>query len=187
MARRLRVFPDESVLHVINRGNERRPIFADASGYEQFLWILDRTQRRVPLDLHGYVLMPNHWHLVVKATTVRRLSQFMHLLTGMHAVVLRTQSQSTGLGHIYQDRYRAWLVDNDVRYVRTIRYVEANPVRAGLIARAEDWAWSSLHERVSGVRRLTDGPVRLPEAGAWTDLVNRAGQDPDAASWATRP
>lgn len=176
MPRRARAFPDNSVLHVLNRGNERRRLFADDDEYAQFLWILDRTRRHVPLDLYGYVLMPNHWHLVLRAADVPELSQFMHRLSATHAVVLRRQTGSLGLGHVYQGRYRAAVVDTNLRYARTVRYVEANPVRARLVARAEDWPWSSLRERLYGVCRLTHGPVSLPEPDRWAALVNRAGR-----------
>lgn len=176
MPRRARTFPDHSVLHVLNRGNERRRLFADDDEYAQFLWILDRARRRVPLDLYGYVLMPNHWHLVLRAADVRELSQFMHCVSGTHAIIFRRQTASLGLGHVYQGRYRAAVVDTNLRYARTVRYVEANPVRARLVAQAEDWPWSSLRERRSGVRRLAEGPVSLPEPEKWTTLVNRAGR-----------
>lgn len=176
MPRRARAFPNDSVLHVLNRGNERRRLFADDAEYAQFLWILDRARRSVPLEIYGYVLMPNHWHLVLRAADVRELSQFMHRLSATHAVVLRRQTASLGLGHVYQGRYRAAVIDTNLRYARTVRYVEANPVRARLVARAEDWPWSSLRERLFGVCRLSRGPVSLPEADRWAALVNRAGR-----------
>jgi putative transposase len=172
MPRRHRVFPDHSVLHVINRGNERRHLFAQAADYDTFLRLVDRTKRRTPIRLLAYVLMPNHWHLVVWPTTCEQLSQFMHDLTGLHALRLRHDTGTAGLGHVYQDRFRAHVIEQDVRYVRTIRYVEANPVRAGLVASAEEWRWSSLRERVSGRRRLDDGPVSLPMPEEWAAFVN---------------
>jgi putative transposase len=172
MARPLRVFPDNSVLHVINRGNERRRLFAHPTDYDRFLHFVDRTRYRTPIRLLAYVLMPNHWHLVVWPDTCEQLSQFMHDLTGLHALRLRHDTGSVGLGHVYQGRFRAQVIEQDVRYVRTIRYVEANPVRAGLVTSAEEWRWSSLCERVSGWRRLTDGPVSLPTQEVWTEFVN---------------
>jgi putative transposase len=120
----------------------------------------------------AYVLLPNHWHLVVWPTTCEELSEFMHYLTGLHAMRFRRVTGTSGLGHVYQGRFRAYVIDRDVRYARTIRYVEANPVRAGLVHRAEDWRWSSLHERRLNSRRLTAGPVPLPSPDAWTAFVN---------------
>jgi putative transposase len=172
MPRPLRIFPDGSVLHVINRGNERRRLFARPDDYEAFLYLVDRTRSRTPVALLAYVLMPNHWHLVVWPATCEDLSQFMHDLTGLHATRLRNLTGTSGLGHVYQGRFRAYVIEQDVRYVRTIRYVEANPVRAGLVRHAQEWRWSSLQERLSGRRRLTEGPVPLPMAEEWTTFVN---------------
>src|SRR5262245_44836939 len=128
MPRPPRVFPDRSVLHVINRGNERRRLFAQSNDYDTFLHLLDRTHVRTPaVRLLAYVLMPNHWHLVVWPDTCADLSRFMRNLTSLHALRFRQDTGTSGLGHVYQARFRAYLIAEDVRYVRTIRYVEANP------------------------------------------------------------
>jgi putative transposase len=72
---------------------------------------------------------------------------------------------------VYQDRYKAKLVKTDAQYVTLVRYIEANPVAAGLVPHAELWPWSSLTERLSGRRRiLVKGPCTLPDN--WVDLVN---------------
>lgn len=178
MTRPPRAFPSGSVLHVVNRGNERRRLFDDPDEYDEFLWIFDRTQRRVPLDLFAYVLMPNHWHIVLRAAGPAVLSQFMHDLSGLHARIFRTRSRTSGFGHVYQGRYHATLIEDDIQYVATVRYVEANPVRARLVTDATEWKWSSLRERMDGVQRLVDGPVTISPTEGWVDFVNRAGQLP---------
>ena len=116
--------------------------------------------------------MPNHWHFVLWPRDVAELSQFLHYLTTAHAARFRYASGTTGFGHVYQGRYRSSIVDRDARYVRTLRYVEANPLRAGFVRRAEDWPWSSLSERLGVARRIVDGPVELPRAEDWVSLVN---------------
>jgi putative transposase len=116
--------------------------------------------------------MPNHWHLLVQAPSPGELSQFMHRVTWRHAAEVRKSTQSMGLGHLYQGRYRAHLVETERRYLVALRYVEANPVRAGLVAKAEDWRWSSLRERLREARRIVDGPVALPYPRDWVDIVN---------------
>jgi putative transposase len=173
MPRPLRLFDPDSVVHVVNRGNERRALFDQPRDYDEFLRILDLALARRPSRLLGYVLMPNHWHLVLWPTVPAELSQFLHYLTSLHAVHFRQVSGSTGSGHVYQGRYRSTVVDSDVRYARTIRYVEANPLRARLVSRAEDWPWSSLAERARRQRRVVDGPFLLPALAEWTVFVNR--------------
>ena len=159
-------------MHVVNRGNERRRLFDRPRDYDDFLWLADHAAGRVPIRLLGYVLMPNHWHLVLWPRDVSELSHFLHCLTTSHAVRFRYTSGTTGLGHVYQGRYRSSVVADDVRYVRTLRYVEANPVRADLVRRAEDWPWSSFRERFGVVQRIVEGPVALPRPEDWAALVN---------------
>jgi putative transposase len=173
MARPLRSFDPNSVVHVVNRGNERRTLFDRPREYDEFLRLVDRALHKRPTRLLAYVLMPNHWHMVLWPVDAPHLSQFLHLLTSLHAARFRHDSGSTGLGHVYQGRFRSTVVDSDVRYARTLRYVEANPLRARLVPRAEDWPWSSLAERRSRIRRLVDGPFLLPPPAEWAAFVNR--------------
>lgn len=169
------MFPPDSVLHVINRGVERRALFRSAQDYEDFLYLAERTQRVVPLRVLAYALMPNHWHLVVWPQEIAVLSQYLHHLTAGHAQRLRWLTSTKGLGHVYQNRFKAFAIESDDRYMNTLRYVEANALRAGLVHAAEDWPWSSLFERLTRRRRIvTDGPVSLPPIDQWIDLVNKS-------------
>ena len=172
MPRPCRVTVLQSVVHVVNRGNDRRRLFAFRGDYDAFLGLVASSQRREGLRLVGYVVMPNHWHLVAWPESVEQLSRFMQRLTSAHAAIVRTHSHSTGLGHVYQGRYHATAVRDDMQLLRTLRYVEANPVRAGLVGRAEMWRWSSLDERLGAARLITDPPVPLPPVATWVDLVN---------------
>ncbi|MBL8137769.1 MAG: transposase [Acidobacteria bacterium] len=172
MPRLPRTAVSRSIVHVVNRGNDRRRLFAFRGDYEAFLGILSSTQRREGLQLLGYVVMPNHWHLVAWPESVPQLSRFMQRVTSAHAAIVRTHSHSIGQGHVYQGRYHATVVSDDEQLRRTLRYVEANPVRAGLVGRAEFWRWSSLDERLGSPRLIVDPPVPLPPVATWLDLVN---------------
>ncbi len=187
MPRVSRTAVERSIVHVVNRGNDRRRLFAFRGDYDVFVGILTAGQRREGLRLLGYVVMPNHWHLVAWPESVQQLSRFMQRVTSAHAAIVRTHSHSTGHGHVYQGRYHATVVTNDDQLMRTLRYVEANPVRAGLVARAEFWRWSSLDERLGALRLITDPPVPLPALKAWLDLVNTPMSAADRPDTPRRP
>jgi|694.fasta_scaffold71501_2 putative transposase len=187
MPRVPRTSVNRSIVHVVNRGNDRRRLFAFRGDYDAFLGILSSTQRREGLPLLGYVVMPNHWHLVAWPESVPQLSRFMQRVTSAHAAIVRTHSHSTGQGHVYQGRYHATVVTDDVQLFRTLRYVEANPVRAGLVGRAEFWRWSSLDERLGSPRLIVEAPVPLPPVATWLDLVNTPAGDEDRPDKPRRP
>jgi len=187
MSRMRRASFGQSIVHVVNRGNDRRRLFAFRGDYDAFLGLLASCQRREELRILGYVVMPNHWHLVAWPETVEQLSRFMQRLTSAHAAIVRTHSHSTGHGHVYQGRYHATAVRGDMQLLRTLRYVEANPVRAGLVGRAELWRWSSLDERLGATRLITEPPVPLPPASTWVDLVNAPQPEEDHPCRPRRP
>lgn len=176
MARQPRILPPGCVVHVVNRGNERRRLFERPAEYDDFLCLIERTAARRPIKLLAYALMPNHWHLILWPDLSSDLSKFLHLLTTGHAARFRHLTATAGLGHVYQGRYYSSVVKDDAEYVSTLRYVEANPVRAKLVRRAEQWPWTSLVERLDVPRLIVDGPLALPPGPEWMALVNESSQ-----------
>ena len=162
----------DAVLHIVNRGNDRRQLYRGSADYEAFLGLLSWASARTRLRIVGYVVMPNHWHLVVWPESGAQLSKFAQRLTSAHAAILRRQTSTSGTGHVYQGRYWARVVTTDLQYLRTLRYVEANPVRAGLVPKAELWRWSSVQERLGAACILSGGPVAIPPLTDWLTLVN---------------
>jgi putative transposase len=115
--------------------------------------------------------MSNHWHLAASAEDPNTLSGYIRWVSATHAVRYRFQTDTRGHGHVYQDRYRAEPIETAVDYIRLVKYIEANPLEAGLVDRAERYQWSSLQERLSGRRRLIEaGPWELPSD--WVVIVN---------------
>ncbi len=172
MPRSARCVPPESVVHIVNRGNDRRQLFGTPEDYDEFLDLFDLVRARNPVPVLAYALMPNHWHFLLWPRSPSALSQFLHSLTTRHAARFRRSSGTVGGGHVYQARFRSTVVRDAVQYVRTVRYVETNPLRAKLVGRAEDWPWTSLFERLRAPRRLVDGPVALPSAVEWVTFLN---------------
>jgi putative transposase len=159
--------------HVMNRAVQNVTLFTAARDYECFLRTLSRASGRFGIDLFAFCAMPNHWHLVVRPHGPEELPEFMRWVTQTHAQRWRLETRTTGRGAVYQGRYRWVPIQQDRHFLHVCRYVERNPLRAALVARAEQWPWSSAHVSVGGIctgPRLADWPVlRLAR---WADLLN---------------
>lgn len=177
MPRPLRFLPAGSVHHVVNRGNDKQTLFDNTRDFEEFLWLIAWAKQRATIRIAAYVLMRNHWHFVLWPAADGQVEAFQHLLTTTHAVRRRRITSTVGHGHVYQDRYRAFGIWSETYYLNVIRYVEQNPLRAGLVKSATKWRWSSLRERL-GERRciLDDGPVPLPPD--WLTIVDECLPQP---------
>jgi putative transposase len=172
MPRTRRFAPDNSIHHVLNRGNRRATIFHKAADYEAFMNLLGATLDDVPMRILGVCLMPNHFHLVLWPEEGIDLSAYMHCLMNAHVRRYHEHYQTSGLGHIYQGRFRNFVVQSDAHLYKVLRYVEANALRAGLVSDARLWRWSSLARRFTpnGRTYLSEWPV--PRPADWADLVN---------------
>jgi putative transposase len=169
-----RFAPADSVLHIINRGNDRKRLFRDARDYDEFLELTALVKARSPIRLVAYCLMPNHWHMVVWPRTEQATSTFFHRLATLHALRRRHRDGTLGQGHVYQRRFHSLPVTSERQFYLVVRYVEGNALRAGLVSEAQQWRWSSLAERSGGsqVVLLDQSPLPLPSE--WTSLVNDA-------------
>jgi REP element-mobilizing transposase RayT len=128
--------------HVVNRGNRREPVFHKPGDYDVFVEAMTDAGTRVRIDLLGYCLMPNHFHLIVRTDRDGDLGRWMQWLLTAHARRYHRQYGTTG--HVWQGRFKAFPVEEDDHLVTVLRYVERNALRAELVSRAEDWKWSSL-------------------------------------------
>jgi putative transposase len=171
MSRRRRPREAGVVQHVMNRGNRKNRIFHEDDDYWLFMQLLATATRRFNMRLLAYCVMPNHWHLVVWPSVVSAVPAYMHWLTSTHVRRYHRAHDLVGTGHLYQGPYTSVAVQSDSHVLTVLRYVEGNPVRAGLVQRAEEWPWSSVSEMSLGFGRFTsDGP--LPRPKNWRDHVN---------------
>jgi len=182
MARSPRDAAPGCVHHVVNRGNRRKIIFKKTEDYQAFMATLREAVERFEMRLIGFCVMRNHWHLVPWPDERVSLSAFMHWLTTTHVRRYHMHYGLAGTGHLYQDRFRNDVCRDDRAVLAVMRYVEGNPLAAGLVSRAQDWPWSSLslRERGEGAGLLTPTPIELPSN--WTAFVNENTplQPPDA-------
>lgn len=165
--------PGGFIYHVLNRANGRATFFHTPSDYAAFESILAEGLAMMPMRLLAYCLMPNHWHLLLQPYNDGDLSSFMHWVTVTHAQRWRTAHDTIGEGHLYQGRFKSFPVQGQYYYLTVFRYIEGNPVRAGLVKSSVDWRWSSLALRggaAKGRLALSVGPVDLP--ANWNHLVD---------------
>jgi len=140
MARPLRIEYSGAVYHVTTRGNERRRIFLSDHDCNLFLTILQKVTERFHWLCHVYCLMDNHYHLVVE-TPEGNLSAGMRQLNGVYT---QASNRVNGrVGHIFQGRFNAILVQKETHLMEACRYVVLNPVRAKMADSPENWKWSS--------------------------------------------
>jgi putative transposase len=162
----------------LNRANGRLRLFKKPADFAAFEEVLHAVHERVPLRILGYVVLSNHWHFVVwpRRDEGPLVSEFFRLLTVTHAQRWHAHHGTAGMGHVYQGRFKSFPIATDRHLLDVLRYVERNPLRAGLADRAEAWRWSSLYRRLFGTPEeqalLCDPPIKLGRD--WAEHVNRA-------------
>ena len=197
MPRSPRVNQGGIVYHVLNRANARLGLFECDEDYGLFIDVLAEAHSRVDMRTIGYCIMPNHWHLVLWPRGDGDLSGFMRWLTVTHTQRWHAAHRTAGTGHVYQGRYKSFpiqqtrpaaaqramgLLAGGDALLSVLRYVERNPVRAGLAARADAWPWSSAAARQSDepIVPLTEPAGGVPDD--WLELVNRPQTDQELAA-----
>jgi len=158
-----------AVYHITSRGNERRDIFLDDGDRRRFLELLGEVVRRFGWVVTAYTLMTNHFHLVIETPTPT-LSRGMQWLNGSYAAWFNRQHNRWG--HLLGDRFHAFVVEKESYYLELLRYVALNPVRAKMVERPEQYAWSSF--------RATAGYEAAPE---WLKVGEIAALFGEAENW----
>ncbi len=163
MPRIARCLVDGFVYHVLNRGNGRQVVFHKEDDYAAFVNLMKEAKDHYPVKLFGYCLMPNHFHMVLMPDRGDALSKWMQWLMTSH--VRRYHRHYGSSGHVWQGRFKSFVIQKDAHLLMVLRYVEGNPVRAGLVSSAGEWIWSSHGEVIGGGERLLidEMPIKLPD------------------------
>lgn len=148
MARLPRYFIKNVPLHIILRGNNRELVFANDEDCQFFKEALLDASRRHGLAIHAYVFMTNHIHLLASPTTEDSVPKTMQSVGRRYVQYFNFHYQRTGT--LWEGRYRATVVDAENYLFECMRYIELNPVRAGMVARPRDFAWSSYLANAEG-------------------------------------
>ena len=172
MPRPLRPIAEGLVYHVINRGNNRQPVFVEEGDYRAFLKALADLKERWPFACYGYCLMGNHFHLLLRPEAVP-ISRLMQSLLVSHTQRYHRCHKSGG--HVWQGRFKSPVIEDDDHLLTVLRYIEANPLRAKLVREAGAYPWSSFAAHGLGRPDPLVDPVPTYEALA------RNGQDAAAS------
>jgi len=168
--------PGGLICHVLNRGVGRRNLFRHEKDYIAFLRCFRNVLDQSPIDVLAYCVMPNHWHLVLVPQRHGQLSRFMQRLKITHVRRWLEHRRCVGSGHVYQGRFKSFACQSVGHFLTLCRYVERNPLRTKLVARAEDWPFSSLRTRLGLDKQpmipFAKWPVARP--ADWHKRVNRA-------------
>ena len=153
--------------HIINRANARLPIFFEEKDYILFENILEEAHKKYDMRILAYCLMPNHFHLVLYPKNDGDLGKFMQWLTLTHTQRWHQQKNTKGTGHLYQGRYKSFIIEEDNHLLSVIRYVERNALRSRLVRKAENWKFCSLWCKIYGKEQqkklLSKWPILEPK------------------------
>ncbi len=150
MTRSLRINVGGEIYHCINRSVGRQTIFREHKDYRLFENILQELVDITGMRILAYCIMPNHFHLVLYPENNGELSDFMKRLTGTHTQRYRLATQTIGEGPLYQGRYKSFIIQNDMHLFTVLRYVERNPITAGLVDNPLSWKYGSVYRRYNG-------------------------------------
>ncbi|BCA78386.1 transposase [Desulfuromonas sp. AOP6] len=181
MPRTSRGLADGYCYHILNRGNNRQQVFHKNQDYLAFINLLSEATERYPITLFAYCLMPNHFHLLVRAEKGEELSRCMQWLMTSH--VRRYHRHYGGSGHVWQGRYKSFIVQQDNYLVTAARYIEANPLRAGMVDEAQNWPWSSYCESSGEKERQITAPLPTLYNLNWAEFVNQPLTQEQQNNW----
>ena len=151
--------------HVIQRGNNRQAIFTTVVDYQHLLGLLEENAKRFEVDIHAYVLMTNHFHLLATPQNDKGLPLLMQAVGRSYVRYFNDLKGRSG--SLWEGRYRSTLIESDRYLLSCMAYIDLNPVRAGMVPEALDYAWSS-HGFYAGAR---NDKLITPHALFW-DLAN---------------
>ena len=175
MSRMPRIFIDGMTQHVIQRGNNRSDIFKSVADYEMFSDCLQEASIRCGFRIHAYVLMTNHFHVMATGETAGSIPRAMQAIGRRYVPYFNRRYSRTGT--LFEGRYRSILLGDERYWYACLRYVEMNPVRAGLVETPDLYRWSSYRAHALGIRNavLTEHPLylRLGETAPQRELCWR--------------
>ena len=161
MPRISRGLADGEIYHIINRGNRRAEVFHEREDYEKFITLLQEAKKISNVKIYAFALMPNHFHLIVEPNKAEDLSKFMQWLLTSYVRFYNKMYKTSG--HLWQGRYKSFIVQKDNYLLTLLNYVEQNPERANL----KEWEFVSSKYKDSVL--IDKLPIDIPDD--WSDFV----------------
>ena len=155
MPRASRLIVEEVPYHIINRGNNRQSIFFDDKDYSFFMKLLKDGKKKYKIKIYGYVLMKNHIHLLMEPLEKDELPGYLRWVCGKYTQYINYIYKRTGT--LWEGRYKSAIIGSGEYFLRCLRYIDMNPLRAGIIRQLGEYQWSSCNYYAHGVNdRLID-------------------------------
>ena len=146
---RKEILADGGYYHIVARGNGKRPIFRCKKDYNAFIGITQLYLKKFPVRLYHYCLMKNHVHFLVQIMDSFALPKFMQGILQKYAFYFIQKYDSPG--HLFQNRYKCYLINEDSYLLECARYIERNPLRAKIVDNLSDYLWSSFNFYTKGI------------------------------------
>ena len=169
MARPYRLQSENCFYHITSRGNDRKKIFLSDTDFEKFLEYLVTAKEKYDFYLLAYVLMSNHYHLLIK-TTGPNLSKIMHYINGSYTTYFNVKRGKSG--HLFQGRYKSLVIDADSYFKELTRYIHLNPIRAKMVENPWDYKWSSYKAYIG--RKREDKQIDKQEIRRYLDMTGES-------------
>ena len=141
MPRKPRICFEGAFYHVTARGDNKERIFSNNWDRKKLFGLIRETKKRFDFILHCYVLMRNHFHLLIETGRTGTISEIMHYINSNYTRYFNKAHKRNG--HLFQGRFHDSMIDRDAYLLEVSRYIHLNPVRAGIVKRPEDYKWSS--------------------------------------------
>ncbi len=172
MPRGPRLTLDNAIFHIINRGNGRQEVFHDEKDFETFLSVLAHYKDIWGFKMYNFCLMPNHFHLLWEIQKAETLSRAMQAITLSYSRAHHARYKTAG--YLWQGRFKNMIIEKDNYLLSCGAYIERNPKRAGLVARPEEWRWSSYRFYAFGE------PIKIPiiKIGEGKKLIELIDENP---------
>lgn len=155
MPRKPRFFLPNSPVHIVQRGHSKAPVFFEDSDFKAYLNWLREGASRYKVDIHAFVLMTNHVHMLLSSPAPTNISRMMQLLGRYYSPYINKKHNRSG--SIWEGRFKSSLVSDDQYLLTCMRYIELNPVRAMMVSSPSDYRWSSFHHNIGAknIRLIT--------------------------------
>lgn len=159
MPRKPRFYLPNIPVHIVHRGHSREPVFFEAQDYATYAYWVAESAKRYKIAVHAFVLMTNHIHLLITPPDGESVSRFMQFIGRRYVPYINHKYGKSG--SIWEGRYKASLVQAEAYFLTVMRYIELNPVRAGMVESPSHYRWSSFCHN-AGIREI--GFIRFHEA-----------------------